>query len=674
METRIAVDIGGTFTDLVLESPAGVRVSKVLSTPEDLVDGVLSAVRRAGADLAECGLFIHGTTVGLNTFLERSGGRSALVTTRGYRDAYLIGRGHREDMYDLRYRKPEPLIERDSIFEVDERILASGEVLSPLDANSVEIAAKAIAEDDYEAVAVSLIHSYVDPAHELEVREILRSLLPDAPIAMSHEVAPEWREYERTSTTVTSAYITPRIRSYLRQLSTALEERGLSTPLHITQSNGGAMPADAAVDRAVLTLYSGPVGGVIGGREVGRQTGQPNLICIDMGGTSFDVSLIRGGQAGMQSEFEIQGLPILAPAVELVSIGAGGGSIIYEKNGGLRVGPESAGSSPGPACYGRGGTRPTVSDANVVLGRLPRAQKLAGSLALDREAAEEALLSVAGVFGLSAAEMAEQALDVTHFVMAEAIRELTVERGLHPQDFTLVAFGGAGPLHAAFLAEELEVGRVVIPSDPGVFSAWGMLQGDVRHDVVSTFYRRLDRPVLDLSEPIAQLEEKVCREMKVDGAARARMRFEVNVELRYVGQEYSLPVPLPGKAADAEFRASFHSRYEQRYGHSNPEAPVEMVAVRLTGILEFARGPGRGPAGRPGRASASYEEVYFDGRAVETAVMARDQVARDGASGRLAGPAIVVEASTTTVVPPGWELFADPSGHLIMERTERAGA
>ena len=671
METRIAVDIGGTFTDLVMESPAGTQVSKVLSTPEDLVDGVLSAVQAAGADLEDCSLFIHGTTVGLNTFLERSGGRAALVTTRGYRDAYLIGRGHREDMYDLRYRKPAPLLERDSIFEVEERISASGEVLRPLDANTVEMAAKSIDEGDYESVAVSLIHSYVDPLHELAVRDILRSFLPDTPIALSHEVAPEWREYERTSTTVTSVYITPRMRSYLQRLSTALRERGLSSPLHITQSNGGAMPADAAVDRAVLTLYSGPVGGVIGGREVGRQTDRPNLICIDMGGTSFDVSLVRGGQVGMQSEFEIQGLPILAPAVELVSIGAGGGSIIYERSGGLRVGPESAGSSPGPACYGRGGTKPTVSDANVVLGRLPRAQKLAGSLALDREAAEEALASVAQAFGLSAAEMAEQALDVTHFVMAEAIRELTVERGLHPQDFTLVAFGGAGPLHAAFLAEELEVDRVVIPSDPGVFSAWGMLQGDVRQDVVSTFYRRLDRPVLDLSEPIAQLEEKVCREMKVTEAARAGMRFEVNVELRYVGQEYSLPVPLRGAAADDEFEADFHRRYEQRYGHSNPQAPIEMVAIRLTGILEFPRGAGRsaaaGGGGNEGGAAAAYEEVVFGGRAVETAVAAREHL-----SGRIAGPAVVIEPSTTTVVPPGWELSADPSGHLIMERMEVA--
>ena len=668
MGNRIAVDIGGTFTDLVVESESGTEVSKVLSTPEDLVEGVLNAVEQAGADLADVDLFIHGTTIGLNTFLERSGGRVALVTTRGYRDAYLIGRGHRPEMYDLKYRKPAPLAERDSIFEVDERISASGEVLTPLDTNSVEVVAKAIVEGEYEAVAVSLIHSYVDPLHELEVKELLKELLPDIPIIMSHDVAPEWREYERTSTTVTSVYITPRVRSYLRRLATALTEKGLTAELHITQSNGGAMIADSAADRAVLTLYSGPVGGVIGGREVGRQMDQPDLICIDMGGTSFDVSIVRGGQVGMQSEFELQGLPILAPAVELVSIGAGGGSIIHEKHGGLRVGPESAGSSPGPASYGRGGTQPTVSDANVVLGRLPKAQKLAGSLTLDRQAAEDALESVAGIFDLTAVELAEQALDVTHFVMAEAIRELTVERGLHPRDFAIVAFGGAGPLHAAFLAEELEVERVIIPFDPGVFSAWGMLQGDVRHDAVSTFYRRLDQPILDLSAPIDRLKDKVCQEMRVDDVTRAGMRFETNIQLRYVGQEYSLRVPLPGTAADAEFRASFHDRYQERYGHSNPEAPIEMVAIRLTGIVEFDHGPAAARTGGNGEAAETYEEVVFSGAAMEIPIVTRDQLA-----GCLVGPAIVMESSTTTVIPPGWELYVGPQGQLIMERTGGSG-
>ena len=663
MGARVAIDIGGTFTDLVLETGRGSVIAKALSTPDDLVRGVLDVLERAEVSLPEVDVFIHGTTVGLNAFLERSGGRVALVTTRGYRDAYLIGRGHRAEMYDLRYRKPVPLLERDAIFEVDERLSASGEVISPLDPNSVEMAGKAIAEGDYEAVAVCLIHSYVDPLHELEVRDRLREMLPGVPIALSHEIAPEWREYERTSTTVTSVYITPKVRHYLQRLSASLAERGLSSPLLITGSNGGAMTADRAADRAILTMYSGPVGGVIGSREAGRRAGHPNLICIDMGGTSFDVSLVRDGRVGMQSEFELQGLPVLAPAVELVSIGAGGGSLIYERNGGLRVGPSSAGSVPGPACYGRGGTRPTVSDANAVLGRLPASRKLAGSLALDLEAARRALQSVASAFRISAEELAEQALDVTHFVMAEAIRELTVERGLHPKDFTIAAFGGAGPLHAAFLAEELEVERVIVPADPGVFSAWGMLQGDIRHDVVLTFYRRLDAPQLDLSEPIALLRDRACREMRADEEAQKRMRFEVNVELRYVGQEYSLPVPLPGSAADDALRAAFHDRYQQRYGHSNPQAPIELVAIRLTAVMEFDRVAEGGPAGGAEVGEITRERVTFAGQAMDTPVVPRALVGDS-----LPGPAIAVEPSATTVIPPGWRA-SDLGGHMILEKT-----
>ena len=663
MGARVAIDIGGTFTDLVLETGSGSVIAKALSTPDDLVRGVLDVLERADASLPEVDVFIHGTTVGLNAFLERSGGRVALVTTRGYRDAYLIGRGHRAEMYDLRYRKPVPLLERDAIFEVDERLSASGEVISPLDPNSVEMAGKAIAEGDFEAVAVCLIHSYVDPLHELEVRNRLREMLPGVPIALSHEIAPEWREYERTSTTVTSVYITPKVRSYLQQLSSALAERGLSSPLLITGSNGGAMTAERAADRAILTMYSGPVGGVIGSREAGRRAGHPDLICIDMGGTSFDVSLVRDGRVGMQSEFELQGLPVLAPAVELVSIGAGGGSLIYERNGGLRVGPSSAGSAPGPACYGRGGTRPTVSDANAVLGRLPASRKLAGSLVLDRAAARRALQSVAGVFDISAEELAEQALDVTHFVMAEAIRELTVERGLHPRDFTIAAFGGAGPLHAAFLAEELEVERVIVPANPGVFSAWGMLQGDIRHDVVLTFYRRLDAPQLDLSEPISRLRDRACREMQADEEAQRRMRFEVNVELRYVGQEYSLPVPLPGLVADDALRAAFHDRYRRRYGHSNPQAPIELVAIRLTAVMEFDRGAEGERAGEAPEENVVRERVIFAGQTLDTPVVPRSLVGES-----LPGPAIVAESSTTTVIPPGWRA-SDRGSHMILEKT-----
>jgi len=667
VKIRVAVDIGGTFTDLVVESEAQpARVSKVLTTPRNLVEGVVSAVQAAELDLSEVELFIHGTTSGLNTLLERRGARVALVTTTGFRDVYLIGRGHRPDMYNLRYQKPTPLLERSDIFEIDERLTADGQPLIEVDQHSVELAAKAIQGGGYEAVAVSLIHAYVNPDHELEVRRLLSSWLPEMPILLSHETAPEWREYERTSTAVTSAYITPKVRGYLQRISEELADRGLNVPLHITQSNGGAMKADLAADRAVLTLFSGPVGGVVGGRAIGRVLDRSNLICVDMGGTSFDVSLVRDGEVGLQSEFELGGLPILAPAVELVTVGAGGGSIIHEELGGLRVGPGSAGSDPGPACYGRGGTEATVSDANALLGRLPAQQRLAGTMQLDLVAAEQALATVAARFGLRPEELAEQALEVTHFNMAEAIRELTVERGLHPKDFALAAFGGAGPLHAAFLAEELEISEVIIPAHPGAFSAWGMLQGDVRYDMVTTFYRRFEDAGASLGEAITGLKDRVRRAM--GSGDLTRLRFETSVELRYVGQEYSLLIPLSGEAADAVLADAFHSAYLTRYGHANREAPIEFVAVRIAGIVDF---PARGTATVPTAAAEASREplgtqrVIFGGAAFEAPVYPREAIQME-----TVGPAIVVEQSTTTVVPPGWCISRMNGGSLLMKRAE----
>jgi N-methylhydantoinase A len=667
VEHRVAVDIGGTFTDLVVEAPGRpARVSKVLSTPDDLVQGVVQAVEAAEVPLDQTGLFIHGTTSGLNTLLERRGARVALITTRGFRDVYLIGRGHRPDMYDLRYHKPAPLLDRDAIFELEERVSADGEELIPVDRDELEVVAKGIAEGGFEAVAVCLVHAYVQPRHELEVREHLRGMLEDTPVLLSHETAPEWREYERTSTVVTSAYITPKVQSYLQRIREALAERGLQVPLHITQSNGGAMRAEVAADRAVLTLFSGPVGGVVGGREIGRELEIPNLICVDMGGTSFDVSLVRDGEVGLQSEFELQGLPILAPAVELVTIGAGGGSIIHVEHGGLRVGPKSAGSSPGPACYGNGGAEPTVSDANLVLGRLPSAQRLAGSMELDLGAAQASMRQVGDTLGLSERDLAEQALEVTHFAMAEAIRELTVERGLHPKDFGLAAFGGAGPLHAAFLADELEIDRVVIPAHSGAFSAWGMLQGDIRHDVVTTFYRRFEEASQDLPPVIEALRADVVDVLRQEAGDAHEVRFETSVELRYVGQEYSLLVALPGTTADDALATAFHAAYQQRYGHSNPAAPIEFVAVRLAGIVAFPHAA-RGVAAAAGAsAPIAQQEVVFEGEAVLAPVYVREAINRE-----ISGPVIVIEPSTTTVVPPGWRIGPSTGAHLLMTREQK---
>ena len=677
MAYRVAVDIGGTFTDLVLEDVAAGRTStaKVLSTPGRLVDGVVAAVRASGVPAGEIELFVHGTTAGLNALLERRGARVALVTTRGFRDVYPIGRGNRPRMYDLHYVKPAALLDRAMIFEVGGRLAADGSELEPVDPAEVDRVAEQIAAGGFDAVAVSLLHGYADGVHERIVAERLGATLA-LPIVSSHLVAPEWREYERTSTTVMSAYITPIMRRYLDELARALAAEGLRVPVYITESNGGMMSAAVADEKAVLTLFSGPVGGVVGTGAAGRSLGLDDLITIDMGGTSFDVSLVRGGEAAVMSEFELQGLPVLAPAVEVHTIGAGGGSLIRAVGGALRVGPESAGARPGPVSYGNGGSEPTITDANVVLGRLPSGQRLAGSMELDRDAAVAALERVGAEFGIGAAELAEQALEIAHFAMAEAIRELTIERGLDPRDFVLCAFGGAGGLHATALADELEIGRVLVPALPGAFSAWGMLQGDVRHDAVQTFYRELETAPADLPAAVAALQQRVAGLLEAEGVDGREVRFEVAGDLRYRGQEYTLTLPLEerevadlGAHADA-LVARFHGAYRERYGHASADQPVEFVALRLAAIAELERdgGPasadGAGPVGDGASAGPLGSSTYLqDGAELEAALWPRAAI-----EGPVRGPAIVLEETCTTVVGPGWTARPVDGGHLLLEK------
>jgi N-methylhydantoinase A len=669
LDYRVAIDIGGTFTDLVVEDSSGagrVASAKVLSTPGRLVDGVVGAVRASGVPASEVSLFVHGTTAGLNALLERRGARVALVTTRGFRDTYLIGRGHRPQMYDLHYQKPPALLERSDIFEIDERVAADGSELRPLDEASVDMVAAAIREAGYEAVAVCLLHAYAGPEHERAAGEILRRET-GLPVVLSHTVAPVWREYERTSTTVMSAYITPIMKRYLDQVQSALGAEGLSVPVHITESNGGVMGASVAGDKAIVTLFSGPVGGVVGARAAGASLGYGDLITIDIGGTSFDVSLVRDGEAAEQSEFELQGLPVLSPAVEVHTIGAGGGSLIREVHEALRVGPESAGASPGPACYGLGGSEPTVTDANLVLGRIPSEQRLAGAMELDVEAARSALARVGERFGLGPEALAEQALEIVHFSMAEAIRELTVERGLDPSDFVLCAFGGAGGLHATALAEELGIRSILIPTQPGAFSAWGMLKGDIRHDGVSTFYRDLERGVRDLPEAVRGIERQVSELLQLDGATNDAMRFEAAADLRYIGQEYTLTLPL--LAAETTNGASeaianrFHEAYGARYGHASPSEPLEFVALRVAGISELERPESLIEAANGDGGSLGRVEMHHLGTAIEASLYARDAI-----GGRIDGPAIVLEDTCTTVVSPGWSVRPVPGGHLLLER------
>ena len=491
MTLRVGVDIGGTFTDAIAISDNGeISTAKALTTSGRLADGVLSAIKALDIDVSGIDYFVHGTTAGLNAFLEKRGARVALITTRGFRDVYEIGRANRPDMYNLKYKSPRPLIERRDRFEVTERLTSDGAVHTPVDMNEIKELVPHL-KANYDAVAIVLLHSYKNPAHEQEIAKYLTSALPNLSIVTSSVVAPEWREYERTSTTAISAYIAPIINEYLHELGTRLKEVGLAPELKVMQSNGGVMSAITARSKPVQTLLSGPVGGTIAGVEIGKMLEHNKLICVDMGGTSFDVSLVVNKKADIEAQAEMEGHPLLSPSVSMHTIGAGGGSIAYVSAGALRVGPRSAGAFPGPACYDRGGTEPTVTDANLFLGRLPHESKLAGNMNLKLDLAKSALDSVGTKLSLSTEETAAGITAIINAAMANAIREITVSRGIDPREYSLVAYGGAGPLHAVAIAAELELGSVIVPANPGVLSAWGMLQADSRHDLVMNFYSQL---------------------------------------------------------------------------------------------------------------------------------------------------------------------------------------
>lgn len=674
---RVAVDIGGTFTDIVLmDNLSGkVHTGKVPSTPQDLSVGILSAVQRLVPDFSEVDFFVHGTTAGLNAFLERKGAHVTLITTAGFRDVYEIGRANRPDMYNLFYRKPTPLVRRRHIYELQERTLFDGNILTPLDEENLAGIVEQIASGDYASVAVCLLHAYANPEHELRVGEALRRRLPEVSISLSHQVAREWREYERTSTTVLNAYVAPIIERYLARLEAKGSEAGLHARLHIMQSNGGIMTAAAARQHPIQSLFSGPVGGTMGGAGLREQLESNHLLCIDMGGTSFDVSLVINGQPDVTSETYLEGFPVLMPIVNIHTIGAGGGSMAWLEAGGLRVGPQSAGAEPGPACYGRGGTEPTVTDANVVLGRIDPGNFLGGEMKLDAEAARQALTHLAEALGLTAAALAEGMIDIINAKMANAIRAITVERGIDPRQFTLVAFGGAGPVHAVFLAEELSIPRIVIPFSPGTFSAWGMLHTDIRHDLVRSFYR----PVVGIT---AAEVENVFRDLETEGREilqaehvdKAAMEFRRTADMRYVGQEYFVNIPLADKVDAARYAAlteQFHTAYQTRYGHSNPEEAVEFVNLRVSAVGRLGRHASAVPevSSSRQRSSAEQRQVIFGRKSLETQVFHRVDLQPGDV---FAGPAIIEEASCTTVMPPGYQASVDRHGNIVITRGEHA--
>lgn len=665
----LGVDVGGTFTDFLLwQEDGSVRVYKRPSTPQEPSQGVL-------AGLAEMSVqpqtVVHGSTVATNALLERKGAPTALITTQGFRDVLVIGRQARPKLYELHPRRPPPLVPDEWRLEVAERLDHQGHVLQPLDRQQAESLVERVVAGGIEALAVCLLFSFLSPEHEAAIAEFARQR--GLFVAASHEVLPEYREYERTATTVVNAYIGPVISRYLGRLDAGLRERGVEY-LRIMQSGGGSAAPAAVARLAVHTVLSGPAGGVAGAFELARRAGFDQVITFDMGGTSTDVSLCPG-RILTQVEAHVGDLPVRVPAVDVHSVGAGGGSIArVDEGGALRVGPESAGADPGPAAYGRG-KLPTVTDAHVLLGHLVPQQFLGGRMALHKDRAAFVLARLAAEMGVDPVQAAVGVLRVADANMERAIRVISVERGYDPRRFALVAYGGAGPLHACALADSLRIPRALVPPFPGVVSAFGMVLAPPTKDLSQAVLLSVPaRPCSQwtavaerLRQELARLHERGVREMAAEGFVADVLTMEVGLDVRYVGQSYELAVPVDDLSPD-HFLPRFHALHRERYGHANPDRDAEVVTLRLrvrSAAPSVALPKLPGGSADATTALIGRQAAWFGGRQRRTAVYSRDLLR---AGNRIDGPAVIVQMDATTLVPPGWRAEVDAVGNLILER------
>ena len=653
----LGVDVGGTFTDAVLLDGGAVHTAKVPTTPREESVGVMRAVEavleRAGASADEVEVFAHGMTVGTNALLEERGARTALITTRGFADLLEIGRQDRPHLYRLCAAKPVPLVEPELRFEAAERIGPDG-VVEPLAEDEPGRLVTAIEESGAEAVAVCLLFSYLDPGHEQRVAEELRRRLPGVHVSVSHEVLPRFREYERCSTTVIDAYLSPLLGRYLGRLGEAAASVGLPRPL-VMSSAGGVVPAGEAARAGAWSVLSGPAGGAVGAGLLAGLSGDGNALGFDMGGTSCVVCVVEGGEVRRTDSRQIDGRPIQLPMVDVHTVGAGGGSIGWRDPGGaLRVGPQSAGSDPGPACYGRGGAAPTVTDANLLLGHLAGDSQLAGGVALDAEAAEGAVAELARPLGLETLEAAAGILRVANQEMVRALRVVTVERGVDPRGFALLPFGGAGPMHAAAIAAELGIETILCPRAGGVLSAFGLCASERRRDTARTVMLSGD----DLSaERIAAEVAAMVEETGSGLSEEAETRL--TYKLRYAGQAFELPVRGPAKPDPAALVERFERAHEERYGHRDPEGEVVLVDVELALVIP---GPSPRPVAAAGKApEQSSRPVHFDGEWIETPVLRGEP----GAGTEAEGPVVFELPEATFVVPPGWATTVDNHGTIV---------
>ena len=668
---RISADIGGTFTDIVVENKDSEQVStiKVLSTPENPANAVLNALKK-NLNIKEIDFIVHGTTVGLNAFLERKGSRVLLLMTAGISDTYTIARGDRKELYNVQYKKPKPLVPREDVLEVKERIRWDGEIISKIDTNDLKQIIEKINKEKIQAVAICFLHSYVNPAHEIEVKKIIKeSVNEDVEISLSHELAREWREYERASTAVMNSYIGPITNKYLKSLESQLFNDGYKDPLYIMQSNGGVIRAKTAIEQPVKTLLSGPVGGTIGGMALSKKINRPNLICVDMGGTSFDMSLIIDGKPSLTNETEQEHIPLLIPLVDIYTIGAGGGSIAWLENNALRVGPKSAGANPGPACYDKGGEEPTVTDANLYLGRLGAESKLGGWMNLDVKASENSLLKISKQLSISPAELAEGILSIINAKMADAIRTITVKKGIDPREFSLVAFGGAGSMHAAWLAAELEIDEIIVPNDPGTFSAWGMLQTDIRRDLTVNFYNSFANLKKEkIEDSFNKLKTEAIELLSIENVKSEDMSFNLTADMRYIGQEYYVNVAIDKSIDLDKINQDFHNTYKKQFGHSTPEGPLEFINLRLIAEGKIKKSNSLKSEKNLNTNKSYSRNITFYNKEFNTEILNRSNIESNI---KINGPLIVEEETATSVIPPNYILEKDKYGNLIITKEKK---
>jgi N-methylhydantoinase A len=679
---RLSADVGGTFTDVAGfdETTGELRLGKTLTTPVRLVDGIEAGVGKAGTTFNAAKLFLHGTTIAINTLLERTGARCALITTMGFRDIYEIGRVNRPESYNLFFKRHEPLITRDLRFEIRERIDAAGTVLIGLDEEEVRAAVMAAVNAGVQAIAILFLHSYTNPVHEQRAKAIAESCAPGLFVTASHELSREYREFERTSTAAANAYVGPRVRRYLAEMREHLTVAGFDGDFLIVQSTGGLFGLDEAQHACIRMLESGPAAGVIGTKALCDSIGLANAIAFDMGGTTAKAGVICNGDVLMTGSAIIggyaTGLPLQMPMIDIQEVGTGGGSIArVEAGGALHVGPESAGAAPGPVCYGLGGIEPTVTDANLILGRLGADRFLGGEMRLDLAGARRALVErVANPLDLDPTAAADGILRIAATKMSHVVRWVTTERGLDAADFALVAYGGAGPLHAAMVARELRIAKVVIPRAPGHFSAYGMLLADLRRDFVNTWFTPLaEVSFAALEERYAEMERRGRDAIERGYKGLAGVAVSRGADMRYVGQEHAVFVELPSMLFAAQDRDGIKQRFDAihatRYGYSAPAEKAEIVSLRcaVTGLLRkppFER-IAQCDAAPADDAFSGTRAVYFAGRGyVETPTYDR---ARLRAVNRIAGPALVEEYASTTVVHPGDRLEVDAFGDLVIE-------